>query len=296
MKKRILLTGGSGFCGRNILEILGGKYNFFSPSHKKLNLLDSEQVRKYFIANGPFDFVMHAAIVGGNRKTGDSSDFALSNLRMFYNLVQNAKSFKKFIYLGSGIEYGKEKPIISASENDFGLRVPQSNFGLYKFICANFVEGSENLINMRIFGIFGQYEDYSIRFISNAICKSIFNMPITINQNVVFDYLYVKDFVRILGFFLNKNLKHKTYNITSGRKIDLVTIVKKINRISGKNLPIVIAKKGLSNEYTGSNRRLLLEIGDFQFTEIDKAVAELYYWYLERKKFLNKNYLLDDYF
>lgn len=296
MKKRIFLTGGSGFCGRNILGILGDKYHFFSPSHKKLNLLDFEQVRKYFIAHGPFDFVIHTAIVGGNRKTGDSSDFTLSNLRMFYNLVQNQKSFKKFIYLGSGIEYGKEKPIISASENDFGLRVPQSNFGLYKSICANYVERSENLINMRIFGIFGQYEDYSIRFISNAICKSIFNMPITINQNVVFDYLYVKDFVRILDFFLSKNLKHKTYNITSGRKIDLVTIAKKINRISGKNLPIVIAKKGLSNEYTGSNRRLLSEIRNFRFMEIDKAVAELYYWYLARKKILNKNYLLDDYF
>ena len=38
--KNILITGGSGFIGKNLREQLQGKYNIYAPSHSELELLD----------------------------------------------------------------------------------------------------------------------------------------------------------------------------------------------------------------------------------------------------------------
>ena len=48
-------------------------------------------------------------------------------------------------------------------------------------------------MELRLFGVFGRHEDYAIRFISNAICKTLFDLPITLRQNRTFSYLYVDD-------------------------------------------------------------------------------------------------------
>lgn len=45
--KKILLTGGSGFIGRNILPLLREKYCVVSPSRKELNLLEEAAVVEY---------------------------------------------------------------------------------------------------------------------------------------------------------------------------------------------------------------------------------------------------------
>lgn len=296
MKKRIFASGGSGFIGKNIIESLGHKYNFFAPSHKQLNLLNPDLVHSYFSKYGPFDAVLHTAIVGGNRKTGDTVEDAFDSLRMFFNLASNKNQFKKFFYFGSGIEYGKEKPVKRFSEDDFAKRVPQSNWGLYKYICAKFVESHKNFVNLRLFGVFGKYEDYRIRFVSNSICKNILGIPITINQNIVMDYLYIEDLVTILDRFLNKPLKYNTYNITTGKGIDLITIVEKINKISKSKVAVSVVHKGFNNEYTGSNRRLLSEFSDIEFTDIDVAISQLYEWYQKRKNEVSKKGLLREYF
>lgn len=296
MRKKIFLSGRDGFIGKNILDGLGQKYDFFAPSHKQLDLLDFVAVQKFFFENGPFDNVLHTAIIGGNRKTGDSIEHAVDSMRMFFNLASNSKFFKRFFYLGSGVEYGKEKPIKNFKEADFGKRIPQSNWGLYKFICAKYTENSDNFVNLRLFGVFGKYEDYKIRFISNAICKKIFNMPIVINQNIVMDYLYIDDFVKILDRFLKSKIKYRVYNVTPNKSVDLLTLAKKINSISKKKVKISIRLKGFANEYTGNNQRLRKELEDISFTKIDDAIALLYKWYFERRDKINKKDLLFDHF
>jgi len=296
VKKKIFLTGANGFIGKNILEGLSQKYNFFAPSHKQLDILDFYAVQKYYDKNGPFDTVLHTAIIGGNRKIGDSKEYAMDSLRMFFNLTSNNKFFKRFFYFGSGIEYGKESPIKNYRETDFGKRIPQSNWGLYKYACAKAVENTDNFINFRLFGVFGKYEDWRIRFISNAICKSIFNLPITINQNIIMDYLYVEDLVKILDFFLKKRSKFKVYNVTSGKGIDLLTLAIKINSIANKKVKIIIKREGIGNEYTGNNQRLVSEFKGFEFTGINVAILQLYRWYLKKRNKIRREDLLEDYF
>ena len=48
MRKKIFLTGGTGFIGRNIIEQLVNKYHFIAPPHKQLDLTNSKAVEKFF--------------------------------------------------------------------------------------------------------------------------------------------------------------------------------------------------------------------------------------------------------
>ena len=64
----IFLTGGSGFIGKNIIEILGKKCHILAPTHKELELLDAEAVRNY-IKNNKIDIIIHTANRGGGRDT-----------------------------------------------------------------------------------------------------------------------------------------------------------------------------------------------------------------------------------
>lgn len=292
MAKKILLTGGNGFIGKNIVEQLRGKYIFFVPTHKELDLSDATAVEKY-LSSHPVDVVVHTANVGGNKAEADLSDVAAYNLRIFFNLVRNSRYFKKFIYLGSGTQYGKQLSIVRVREEDFDKRIPADEFGLYKYIAAKYIEElGDRMINLVLFGIYGKYEPYYFRFISNALCRALFDMPLTISQNVYFDYLYIDDFVKILEYFIENKPKYRTYNLGTGKPIDLVTIAKKVLKMTGKKLEIQITKDGLKDEYTCDNSRLMKELGDFRFTDLEKAMRLLYAWYKSRRSSLDKNSLI----
>jgi len=297
-RARILLTGGSGFIGRNIVEQLSNVYNFVVPSHKELELLNTESVEKLFKKSGNFDVVVHCAFIGGPRNSIDNAETLRNNLRIFFNIIRQKKYFGKLIHLGSGAEYGKQRPLIKVSEDDFDkvIQADTDYYGFTKYIIAKYIEKSENLVNLRLFGVYGKYEDFSLRFISNAICKSVLRMPITINRNVFFDYLYINDFVKILEYFLTHKTRYKSYNVGRGASIDLVTIANKINKIANRKSSIKIKHRGFANEYTCNNKRLMDEIAGFKFTDFDKSLEELYSWYLNRNGKLRKKDFLDDHF
>lgn len=291
-KLRIFLTGGNGFIGRNIMEQLGEKYTILTPSHEELELTDAESAHRYFVDH-PVDVVIHTANVGGNLGEKDFLSPAVYNLRIFFNLVRNSRYFKKFIYLGSGTQYGKQAPIVKVKEADFDKRLPADDFGLYKYACAKYIEESQDqMINLVLFGIYGKYEPYSFRFISNSLCRALFDLPLTISQNTYFDYLYIDDFVSILEYFIENNPKKRTYNVGTGKQIDLLTIAKRVIEITGKKLEIKIAQKGFKDEYTCDNSRLMNELGHFTFTDFNETLKQLYAWYESRKSSLDKNSLI----
>jgi len=282
MNKNILITGANGFIGRNLSEQLMNKYNLFIPLRSELNFLNEENVDNYF-KNHEIDVVVHTAVVGGSR-IEEHTDLALSqNLRMFFNILKNKKYFKKMIYLGSGAEYDKTKPIISIKEDDFGKSIPVDEYGFFKYVCSKYIEEQNNIVSLRIFGLFGKHEDYRYRFISNAICQNILGLPITINQNVFFDYVFIDDFVKIVNYFINNEVKNKFYNIGTGKKIDLLTIANLINEIADKKSEIIVKNNGLNNEYTCSNKRLMSELDNLKFSEISDSIKILYNWYKENK-------------
>lgn len=290
--KKIFLTGGSGFIGRNILECLGRKYDFISPSIGELNLANTEAVYN-FLKKEKVDTVIHTANIGGVRGRKEPPDAIFVNLRMFFNLVKARPFYKKLIMFGSGAEYDKSKPITKVKEDDFGINMPADHYGFYKYICSKYAEKTDFITHIRLFGVYGKYEQYETRFISNTICRVLFNLPININQNVSFDYIYVKDIVKIIDYFIGKKPKHKFYNIGTGDSIDLLTIVKKILQISGKKLPIIINNPGFNNEYTCDVSRFSSEFPNFQYTGFDQSIKELFKYYEHLMPKIKKESLLE---
>lgn len=285
MKKKILILGSSGFIGRNLKEQLSSEYHLFTPTHKELDLLNRQSVTSYFHTHS-IDVVINAVVVGGSRKEEHEEKAFKNNLSMFFNIINNKKYFKKLIHLGSGAEYDKSRALIEVKEKDFDKRIPIDDYGLFKYVCSKYIEGSNKIINLRVFGLFGKYEDYRYRFISNAIYSNLKGQPITINQNVFFDYVYINDFIKIIKYFIKNDPKYKFYNIGSGKKTHLVSIAKIINQISDKKSKIVIKHKGFNKEYTCNTSLLKREIKNFKFIELKAAIEDLY---KEYKKIWKKN-------
>ena len=110
-KKKILITGASGFVGRNVKEYLEQteKYEIYAPTSSELNCLDEQAVVN-------FDYVLHFAVYGDAiDKTKDGSKTLEYNLRIYLNFARNAHLFGRMYYTGSGAEYDKRYPICSVT-------------------------------------------------------------------------------------------------------------------------------------------------------------------------------------
>ena len=277
---KILVTGGSGFIGRNLKEQMSYKFEIFAPTSKDLNLLNEEAVLTYLKQN-QFDVVIHSATWNATRTSTRDTNLVLeNNLRMFFNLVRGSKFYRKMIYYGSGAEFERHHWIPKMKEEYFDSFVPVDQYGYSKYLMNKFAEKAENIYNLRLFGVYGKYEDWQIRFISQSCCRAIYNIPITINQDVNFDYTHVDDIVEITDWFINNEPNAKSYNVCSGTSYKLSKLAQKVLSIAGKKLDIHISNDGLGREYSGDNSKLINDIGNFSFKNTDLGILDLYNWYL----------------
>lgn len=281
MTKQVLLLGGNGFVGKNLKEYLSARDDIIidAPSSKELNLLDEISVYRY-LTQTHFDVVINAAVCNRLRSSANMDKSEIEqDLRMYFNLEKYSDLYGKMLYFGSGAEYDKTKDICSVKETDLPNGIPTTEYGLAKYIIGQHIEKSDNIYNFRIFGLFGKYENWRTTFISGACCKAMKGVPITIRQNTVFDYLYIDDFCRAVEWFIDNTPFYHTYNVTSGQRIDLLTISKTILEISGVDVPIYVCRDGYGNEYTASNERFLNEVNDFKITSFNKSVELLLDYY-----------------
>jgi GDP-L-fucose synthase len=290
---RILVTGGSGFIGRNLVEYLSKTHSVLAPSHGELELIDENAVRAY-LRRHRFDSVIHSAVRPGHRNAKDPSKQLFINLRMFHNILRNRHSFGKMLFLSSGAVYDVSKPMGKVKEEDFDTYVPSDEHGFSKYVIAKGIENLENVKELRVFGIFGKYEDYAIRFISNAICKALFGLPITLRQDRLFDYLYIDDLMPVIDYFLVSSGKYKAYNVTPDSAVGLLELAGKVRKIAEKDVPITVGAPGRGLEYSGNNGRLREEISSLKFTPLDEAIRRLYDWYSDNKDSIDKSQLLVD--
>lgn len=294
MKKTILLTGGNGFIGKNIqASFLAEKYEIIAPRSFELDLTDTRQVDDFFRTH-TFDVVLHAAAKPGHRNAKDPTNLFYTNIRMFENLVRHTDKFGKLINFGSGAVYDIAADNRLVNEEQIGLRCGKDDHSFCKYVVHKRIENLPNVIDLNIFGIFGPHEDWEIRFISNAICKTLFDLPITLRQNRRFSYLYIADLMPILDFFITHNTKYKTYNITPDTETELLTAAQAVQKIGGKNNPIQVANAGYGLNYSGNNARLKAEMPHIAFTPLETAVKKLFNYYRTHQTQLNKTLLLTD--
>jgi GDP-L-fucose synthase len=282
----ILLTGGSGFVGKNIYESLREKYKIYAPSSAELDLLDYHKVEEY-IRKNRIKVVIHAAVRGG-------TDVLDSSLRMFFGILRSIDYLDKIIHFGSGAEFAKNRDMKKVKETEIGKFLPVDAYGLAKIMIQQIIHREKKIVNLRLFGIYGKYEGYIYKFISNSIVKNILHQPIKIKQNVIFDYLFIEDLIPIVTYFIENNHKYSSYNITPTKSISLTEIAATINSISTYKSKISVLHKGYNYKYTGNNLRLLKEVKNIKFTSYKNGIKQLYLYYENLRDKLNKSDIIKD--
>lgn len=289
----VLITGGSGFIGRNLAEHLTGSFLVLTPSRRELDLLDVDAVDRFFRSTR-IDFVVHSATTPGHRNAQPAPDLVERDMRMFASLVRNRERFRKMVFISSGSVYGRRHYLPKMKEEFFGSYIPDDSAGFSKYCCACWAEHIEGIVELRPFGVFGKFEDYAIRFISNAICKVLLGLPITIKQNRKFDYVYINDLVRVIERCLREEVPCRSYNVTPECAVELKALAQMVVQVSGMDVPILIKAPGMGLEYSGDNARLRETFPGIELTPLDKSLAELYAWYQAREHTISRDLLLKD--
>lgn len=276
---KILITGGAGFIARNLTEYLSGDNKVIAPNSKELNLLLPEKVED-IIKKNKFDAVIHAATYDAAPKTStkDKSKVLEHNLKMFFSIARCKGHFGKMIYFGSGAEYDRERWKPNMGEDYFDSYVPGDQYGLSKYVMTKYALSNDKVFNLRLFGVFGKYEDFSYRFLSNMCYQSITGDKLVIQQNAVYDFTHVDDLLQVVKWALTKDPPKKVYNVCAAA-YERKYIAEEVKKISGKPLKIEIEKQELGREYSGNNKLLLSDMKGFSFTPIKKSIKKLYEWY-----------------
>tara|TARA_R110000824_G_scaffold109740_3_gene257552 strand:+ start:12732 stop:13634 length:903 start_codon:yes stop_codon:yes gene_type:complete len=299
MTKRILITGGSGFIARSLYENLSDRHFFPLEStvkclnRQQLDILDTKAVHDYLYENN-FDVVVHCATYD---PVPDFSSKKISraletNLKMFFNLARCKNLFGRMIYFGSGAVFGRDNWYPKMPESFLQKAMPDDPYGLSKYVMAKYAEEVDNIYNLRVFGLFGKYDDWRYRFISNACCKAVLGEDIIIKQDKRFDYLYIDDLTRIVNWVIESNPVERIYNVCSGTPEYYSNLAKHIIGISGKNLNIDIQTSKVGREYSGDNTLIKAEMKNFSLTPLSRSLREMYDWYDSHKSIIKKELLV----
>ena len=279
---KILLTGSGGFIGKNLKSYLQGKYDLLVPRSYQLNLTNSAMVGDYFVQND-IDFVIHCATVGGARGIQDKDTTVEDNLAMVDNILQNKKPETRVILFGSGAMYDKSRELHKVKESQIGEVVPSDLYGKSKLLISEKIKNRKDVLMLNIFACYG-YGEKESRFPSYAINQVLRRQNIVINQNVIFDYLFVEDMVKIVEYFMKNVPNENIINITPTKSISLLKIANIVNNFANNKVEITIKNPVLNNEYTGDNSLLLKNYPTLTFTSIEDGLKKLYRYNSEMSK------------
>ncbi len=260
-KPTVLLTGGSGFVGRNVSPILERNCKLLIPARSELDLLDAQALERY-LEEHSVDIIVHSANpnpVKNPKDDGDKEMFAAS-VRSFMNIFRLRNLCHRVLYLGSGAEFDKRRDLREIKEEEVASSVPIDAYGEGKFVMNALAHNSDNVTNLRLFACYGPY-DFDSKFITHCIRSVLLGRDITIRQDCRFDYLHVYDLAKIIDYFIHNEPQYRDYNIASGSSALLSEIAQMVLDIMGSESKIELLSPGLNKEYTASVDRLESETG-----------------------------------
>lgn len=233
----ILLTGGSGMVGKNILENSKKyKYNFLSPSSKEMNLLDYDSVFDFIKKNKP-DFIIHAAgKVGGiQANMSEPVNFLVDNMDMGRNIIMAAKnnSIKCLMNLSSSCMYPRnaENPLSEDLILKGELEPTNEGYAIAKIMATKLCEYimnediNKNYKTVIPCNLYGKYDKFDIKksHMIPAVIRKIYEANKSdLNEVNIWgdglarrEFMYVEDLVDFI-FFAIPNFKFMPQNINVG--------------------------------------------------------------------------------
>jgi UDP-glucuronate decarboxylase len=216
-QKTILITGGSGFIGSQLVRQLS-EYRIISPSREQIDLIKGALDLDFIIKEENVDCIVHLA----NPRIYTDNEAMGTSLVMLKNVIDVCCDNKiKLIYpSGWEIYSGYRSNFLIASE--YLPAHPKGIYGETKTVCENILEYSkinDNLeyLILRFSPIYGGGD--KPKFIYNFIDKAVKNEVITTHQYLngypTLDLLYIDDAISAFKLAMNKNLTG-SINIGSG--------------------------------------------------------------------------------
>ena len=258
---RVLVTGGSGFLGKYVLDRLKLEGHSILSLYRKKNeeegvgvlvgdLNDLEPIKEKIIDFQP-EVIIHLAWQGIPDFSSKISQLNLDLSISFLNFILDNTSCRKVVVAGSCWEYGKkfgkcqEDDLISV--NSFFAWAKTS---LYKYLSIKCDEVGASLVWFRIFYLFGPKQRGKSLIPTLIRCfrqNKPPNIKSPLNRN---DFVYVDDAASIIQKSLSSSVVPGIYNIGSGQSTSVYKISKIIEKLitQKSNFSDEILEKGTNQE------------------------------------------------
>jgi GDP-L-fucose synthase len=292
--KKILLTGSEGFVGQHLSEYFSqqSEVQLFTPGQHDIDLTNSQAVAEYVTRCQP-DIIIHSATSNTQGK-GYENDVCEQNLRMFFNLYRYKSDQCVMYTLCSGSSYDRAHWVENMSEDYLGEHIPEDGQGFSKFVIASHARHLDNVVTLRLFGIFGSHEDHRYKFISNTIAKRVLGMDVTLIRNAIYDYLDVDDFCNIMHQLIEQKVHTGEFNVTPDESVSLVEIIQAVDSALGQAHPFNVVNSGLGTPYTGNNQKLHAVLPELTFTPIATSINRLVDYYQQNSQLIDRAALEQD--
>ena len=328
LSEKIFIAGGSGMVGNATYKVLmengyGLKENngiIMIPNRKELNLLESNNVRKWFKLNRPTVVIMAAAKVGGIlANTLEPYKFLSENLKLQTNVIEAAFEYnvKRFLFLGSSCIYPKfahqpikEESLLSGeleSTNEWYAIAKIAGIKLCQALRKQYDFDAISLMPTNLYGPNDNYDSTNSHVMAALIKKFLLakrdGIPTVTcwgTGTPLREFMHVSDLAKAILFSLeywcpddidapkDKNGNPLNYlNVGTGKDISIKALAKKIAKACEYEGEIIWDK----NKPDGTPRKNLdisnlRKIGWQSSIDLDKGINDTISDLLKTKKFL----------
>lgn len=264
-EKKILVTGGAGFIGSHLCERLlkeGAEVivldNFCTGRPENLkNLKNSIKIitgdvidaKKVETAVRGVDAIIHQAFPYGKSGMDLENLYAEEGVMGTFNILRSAvkNNVKKVVFASSVAVYGIQKYLPIDENHPLEPFLPYGATKLAgELYCSTFSKlYGLDTISLRYFYIYGpRYSSFDHSAMINFIDRAIHKKPLLIygDGSQVRDYTYIDDAITGTILALKKDkASGEVYNISSGKKVSILDLAKRIKKASGEDLEIRLA-------------------------------------------------------